>query len=120
MVNEQTLEASFHGNSGGPPLPCPLIPELLESSLIGREAGGNEEAYKSNYEYVRFVDVCVDGLLLLLLHSPALSLEFTILGDILAYVTGFFFSIHRGSHIPSSWMVHAGCVFVAGIQTSRT
>ena len=26
---------------------------------------------------------------------------------------------HRGSHIPSSWMMHAGCVFVAGIHLSR-
>ena len=27
---------------------------------------------------------------------------------------------HRGSHIPSLWMVHAGGVFVAGIHPSRT
>ena len=26
-----------------------------------------------------------------------------------------FLSNHRGSHIPFSWMVHAGCVFVAGL-----
>ena len=26
----------------------------------------------------------------------------------------------RGSHILSSWMVHAGCVVVAGIHPSRT
>ena len=32
----------------------------------------------------------------------------------------FFQSSHRGSHIPSSWMVHAGCVFVALIHPSRT
>ena len=31
-----------------------------------------------------------------------------------------FKSSHRGSHILSSWMVHAGCVFVAGIPPSRT
>ena len=39
-----------------------------------------------------------------------------------AYVTVFcfFLSNHEGSHIPSSWMVHAGCVFVAGIHPSRT
>ena len=31
------------------------------------------------------------------------------------------FSVNqRGSHIPFSWMVHAGCVFVAGIQLSKT
>ena len=30
----------------------------------------------------------------------------------------FFLSNHWGSHIPSSWMVHAGCVFVAGIHPS--
>ena len=41
-------------------------------------------------------------------------------GEIFAYETGFFKSIHTGSHIPSSRMVHAGCVFVAGIQPSRT
>ena len=29
-------------------------------------------------------------------------------------------SNHRGSHIPSLGMVHAGCVFVAGIRLSRT
>ena len=29
-------------------------------------------------------------------------------------------SNRRGSHIPSLWMVHAGCVFVAGIHPSRT
>ena len=27
---------------------------------------------------------------------------------------------HRGSHISFLWMVHAGCVFVAGIHPSRT
>ena len=27
-----------------------------------------------------------------------------------------FLSNHRGSHTPSLWMVHAGCVFVAGIH----
>ena len=27
---------------------------------------------------------------------------------------------HRGSHIPSLWMVHAGCVLVAGTHPSRT
>ena len=32
----------------------------------------------------------------------------------------FFKSYHLGSHILSSWMVHAGCVFVAGIPPSRT
>ena len=39
-----------------------------------------------------------------------------------AYVTVFFvfFSKHRCSHIPSSWMVRDGCVFVAGIHPSRT
>ena len=29
-------------------------------------------------------------------------------------------SNHRGSYILSSWTVHAGCVFVAGIHPSRT
>ena len=56
--------------------------------------------------------------LLLLLCSSARSLGFTILSEIFAYVT-VFRSNHRGSHIPSSWMVYAGCVFVAGIHPSR-
>ena len=47
------------------------------------------------------------------------SYGFTIFGKIFAYVT-VSWSNHRGSHIPSSWMVHAGCVFVAGIRPSRT
>ena len=63
---------------------------------------------------------------------PALSLGFTDIGEIFAYVTGWFLgggggggglvvlSNHRGCHIPSSWMVHAGCVFAAGIHSSRT
>ena len=33
------------------------------------------------------------------------------------YVT-ILLSNHRRSHIPSSWLVHAGCVFVAGIHLS--
>ena len=41
---------------------------------------------------------------------PAISLGFTILGEIFAYVT-VFYSKHRGSHIPSSWMVHDGWDF---------
>ena len=28
-------------------------------------------------------------------------------------------SNHTGSHIPSSWMIHAGCVFVAGVHPSK-
>ena len=32
----------------------------------------------------------------------------------------FFFLVHRGSHIPSLWMRHTGCVFVARIHPSRT
>ena len=55
---------------------------------------------------------------LLLLHSPAIFLGFTILGEIFAYAT-FFKSNHWGSHIPSLWMVHAGCVFIAGLHPSR-
>ena len=66
---------------------------------------------------------CLLRQLLLLLSSsasPAISLGFTIFGEIFAYVTVFVLSNHRGSHIPTSWMVHAGCVFVAGIHPSRT
>ena len=56
--------------------------------------------------------------------SPAISLGFTVVfclfvclfvclffvcfGEIFAHVT--FFSNHRHSHIPSAWMMHAGCV----------
>ena len=58
-------------------------------------------------------------LLFLLLRSLRISLGFTILDEIFAYVTDFY-SSHEGSHIPSSWMVHAGYVFVAGIHPSRT
>ena len=42
-----------------------------------------------------------------------------LLGEIFAYVT-VLKSNHQGSQIPSSWMVRAGCVFVAGIHPSRT
>ena len=59
-------------------------------------------------------------ILLLLLHYLAISLGFTILGAIFAYVIIFFNPTIEGSRIPSSWMVHAGGVFVAGIYTSRT
>ena len=41
---------------------------------------------------------------------PAIPLGFTIFGEICAYVT-VFSSNARGCHIPSSWIVHAGCVF---------
>ena len=51
---------------------------------------------------------------------PAIFLGFTTLGEIFAYVT-ILQSNHRGSHIPSLWMMmHAGCVFVAGIHPFRT
>ena len=40
---------------------------------------------------------------------PAIPLGFTIFGEIFVYGTVFFFqSSCRGSHILSSWMVHAG------------
>ena len=50
---------------------------------------------------------------------PDIFLGFTILGEVFAYVT-FFYSNHRGSHIPSSCIVCAVCVFVAGIHLSKT
>ena len=50
---------------------------------------------------------------------PVRSLGFTILCEIFVYVN-VFQSNHSGSHIPSSWVVHAGCVFAAGIRTSWT
>ena len=40
-------------------------------------------------------------------------------GDIFEYVT-VLQSHHRGSHIPSSWMVYDGFVFATGIHPSRT
>ena len=57
--------------------------------------------------------------LLLLLCSPAISLGFTMLGEIFVYVT-IFQSNHWGSHIPSLLMAYAWCIFVAGNHPSRT
>ena len=57
-------------------------------------------------------------LFLLLLRSPAISLGFTILVRFLRMWP--FLSNRWGSHIPSSWMVHAGCVFVASIHWPRS
>ena len=58
---------------------------------------------------------------------PTRSLGFANLGEIFACVTLFWLvlfcflkSNHKGSQILSSWMVHAGCVFVAGIHPFRT
>ena len=76
---------------------------------------GNLSTHKSNWWNSQSLSI----LLVLLLRSTTISLGFTILHDILAYVTIFQFN-HRGCHILSSWMVHAGCVFVAGIHLSRT
>ena len=49
---------------------------------------------------------------------PATSLGFVIFGEIFAYMT-VFQSNHRGNHIPSLWMVHAGCVIVSHTHLSR-
>ena len=56
----------------------------------------------------------------ILLLLPLLSSQLYLCGA--TSLVRFFFSLfnHRGSHIPSSWMVHVGCVFVAGIHRSRT
>ena len=51
---------------------------------------------------------------------PAISLGFTIFGLDFCLCDRFSKSNHRRSHIKSSWMVHAGCVFVPSIQPSRT
>ena len=59
-------------------------------------------------------------LLLLLLLSPAISLGFTILGEIFAYVTVFNPTIKVVTFRLRRWVVRAGCVFVAGIHPSRT
>ena len=50
---------------------------------------------------------------------PAISPGVIILGEIFAYMT-VFQSNHRGSHIPSSWIVHAGCVFIVGLHLFMT
>ena len=41
-------------------------------------------------------------------------------GEMFAYIWPLFLIHHGGSHILSQWMVHAGCVFVAGFHLSRT
>ena len=51
-------------------------------------------------------------------RSPFFFLFFYF-GEIFVYVT-ILFPNHRGSHIPSSIMVHDGCVFVASIHLSKT
>ena len=52
----------------------------------------------------------------LFLFSLRPQLGFTSFGEIFAYMTVwvFFLSNHRRSHIPSSWIMHTECVFVAG------
>ena len=50
---------------------------------------------------------------LLLLHSPARFLGFTILGEIFCICDDHFLIQPLSSHILFSWVVHAGCVFVA-------
>ena len=66
--------------------------------------------------------------------SPARSLGFTILGESFAYVNVFLFlfvclfvvvvffypTLEVVTFISSSWMLHAGCVFVACIHPFRT
>ena len=49
---------------------------------------------------------------------PAISLDFTICGEIFAYMT--IPVVTPNPVVPSSWMVHAGCVFVASIHPYRT
>ena len=56
---------------------------------------------------------------LLLLHSQVYLWGSSFWVRFFAFVTVFFFQ-PRGSYILSLWMVHAGCVFVAGIHRSRT
>ena len=71
-----------------------------------------------------FIIICVLSYISGVHHSssaslfPAVSLGFTILGETLEYVA-IPESNYRGSRIPSLWMVHAGCVFVASIHRSR-
>ena len=49
-----------------------------------------------------------------------MSLGFTILGEIFAYVTVLFNPTTEVVKFPSSWMVHVGCTFFASIHPSRT
>ena len=72
-----------------------------------------------NSIYVIKREKVIQIFVILLLRSTTISLGFTILGEIFAYVT-VFKPNHWGSHIPSLWMVHTGCVFVAGIHPSIT
>ena len=61
------------------------------------------------------------SILLLLLRSQLYLWGSSFLVTFLRLPQFFFFqSNHRCSHIPSLWMVHAGCVFVDGIHPSRT
>ena len=57
---------------------------------------------------------------LLLLLFPQLYLWGSPFWERFLHMWPYFNSSHWGNHIPSSWMVHARCVFVAGIHTFRT
>ena len=68
---------------------------------------------------IQLLFLLCEGWHILLLRFLAVSLGFTVSGEIFAYVT-IFKSSHWGSYVLSSWMVHPGFVFVAGSQLSRT
>ena len=60
---------------------------------------------------------CFIGLVLLLMHSQLYLWGSPFWARFFANFTLFsFYPIQRGSHIPSLWTVHAGCVSVAGLS----
>ena len=60
------------------------------------------------------------GILLLLLRSQLYVWGSSLWVRFFLRIWQGFYSNHRGSHFPSSWIVRAGCVFVASIHLSRT
>ena len=63
------------------------------------------------------VSLAQDVCLFLFLRS-----ELYLWGENFVYVTFLFFFLpnHRSSYIPSSWIMHAGCVFAASMHPPKT
>ena len=87
---------------------CSFI--LLAETINQRRKGGNQSTQRKQWASETILSSSA---------FPAMSLRFTILVEICSYWT-VFQSNQWGSHILSSWMVHAVCVFVADIHLSRT